>query len=240
MTNHSTDPIHFANPEELIACYEVGVSVKQLSDDLGLSRPLITRFLKRNGVKLRGSTEVNRRMAKERSPEERQRNARAAHDAVRGKKQSPEYLVKRALMKEQTCFSQSHYERELLGAIQASGLAVRPQAACGKYNVDILVDEGLAVEIMGGGWHLNKRHQARNRTLFDCGFDRLDIWPTSNHHINPNACIDRIQEMLSFRKSNPNGVRRYDMIYADGKPRTFRDPSRINVFIPEGINLLLR
>lgn len=124
--------------------HEAGLSVIDICALTGLrSHNSIRRKIKAAGGVMRGNLI---RMKRE-GPEGRQRLTRAAHDAIRGKKKSEGWLLRRAAARVRVI---GIGEEEVLFAIKAAGLNTEAQWPCGRYNIDIAVGDTVAVEICTG------------------------------------------------------------------------------------------
>ena len=212
------NPINLVN---LIQKYESGISPNKIAKDAGVSRTAIRNLFIRNKVQIRNNTEANGIMMSQRTKEENIKNTEAAHKAVKGKPISFERLCNLAITREKILFNQSPYEVSIKKELEKLIKNIRPQFACGKYNIDILTENLVATEIYGGGWHLAKDHIARDKYIIDQGFDRLDIWISKWHVFDSRMCVNKIISMIDFRRSNPTSLSQYQMIWCDGTVRTF-------------------
>lgn len=201
----------------MVTRYLAGESEKTLAAAFGVDRNGIRRRLLRAGVTPRGRSEsMYVRMART-SPEERARLASAAHDAVRGKPQSFDFLCKLAAGKEgRTDGSVSPAELRLADMLREAGLTVIHQKAIGPYNADIATGT-VAVEILGGSWHRSKKHGRRLRYILDAGWDVIYIWVDGRRHpLTPDAA-QYVVAHRKFREANPAAPRCYRIIRGGGQ-----------------------
>lgn len=203
--------------DDLISRYSGGESVKSLAESLGVSRNVITRLLRAEGIETRGrSAAMYTRMAQA-SPEERSRLSAAAHDAVRGMRRTDGELAEAARTREQRMLGNiSAAEVHLAEMLRAQGLDVTHQKAIGKYNVDVATGS-VAVEVLGGGWHRVKHHGKRLRYLLDQGWDVVYIWVDGVHFPLGPGAAEYVVSHVKFRKSNPTIPRCYRVVRGTGQ-----------------------
>ena len=205
--------------EALVARYLAGESEKALAEAFGVSRTAIRPRLLSAGVQPRGRSEgMYARMART-SPEERSRLADAAHDAVRGKAKTDDFLRERALGVERAgadwgnaSAAEAMFGRMLCDA----GHAVIHQKAVGPYNVD-LATGSVAVEVLGGGWHRSKLHGERLRYILDAGWDVVYIWVEARRFPLAGGAAEYVIAHLEFRDRNPAAPRCYRVVRGGGE-----------------------
>lgn len=202
---------------EIAAAYTAGESELSLSSRYGVGRGVIRRSLKEAGVEVRTMSQAGKVRAAKMSPEARAAQAAAAHEAVRGTKQSPELLERRALLREQRGGYDSEGETQLAQWLSEQGLQPVPQKAIGKYNVDIAVAP-VAVEVLGGGWHLEKRHHAtRTPQILDAGWHLTFVWNHEGGSALTEGAADYVVAFLDEVRRNPPPVGQYRVISGSGK-----------------------
>lgn len=169
--------------EQIVTAYLAGESESSLAKRYGTSRTVIRHRLAHAGIERRGRTAANRLMMATRSPEENRRNAEAAHAAARGGVQPLHRLEQRAIVREQLGWDAGNIGRgEIVVAryLEGLGFSIVPQRAVGIYNVDLAVNESVAIEVYGGGWHLTgrhaQRHPVRRDFLLGAGWSLLVVW----------------------------------------------------------------
>jgi very-short-patch-repair endonuclease len=187
-------------PPESIDAYLAGESVLALASRYGVSRQVVNRHLRLAGVKQRNSQEAALLRASRMTPIERKRQAVAAHAAKRGKRESEEQRERVALSREANGAGISDTERTIMEWLAEAGITALPQKAVGRYNIDLAID-GLAVEVLGGGWHSSKKaHANRTAYLLDRGWRVLFLWTERRHSATP-AVVDAIR--IAMRSSAP-------------------------------------
>lgn len=201
--------------------YLAGETEQSIAKSLSVSRSVIKRRILSVGVRRRGNSEARVLMWQRiQSPADRMRIVSAAHDAIRGKRQSLEHRTKTAKTREIKKSSIGRGEILLADMLEKVGLNVTLQKAIGPYNVDIAVHEGsLAVEIFGGNWHNSFSHARRFRErcdyLLDCGWLPVIIWVTKHFPLEKRA-VDYLVA-LSQRQGFGKTIRREEhVIRGDG------------------------
>src|SRR5690606_34733996 len=92
-----------------------------------------------------------------------------------------------------------------------------PQKAIGKYNVDFAVAP-VAMEVLGGGWHLAKRHHAvRTPQILDAGWHLVFIWDHEGRSALTAGAADYVVTFLKQVRRNPPAVGQYRVISGDGQ-----------------------
>lgn len=188
--------------KNLCRCYIEGESEKAISDRLNIGRSVTRRVLVENGVEIRSMSASAYPRQSRATPEERRKNAEAAHAAVRGTRQSFEHLCKRAATNEQRGLM-SKYERTIFDALQRFNPI--PQKAVDAYNIDLaFAERSVAVEVFGGGWHKGGRHAKRFRKrtdyLLNRGWEVIIVW-VIKHYPLTKGTIDYILARLKIPRS---------------------------------------
>jgi len=202
--------------------YKAGESVKALADKAGCTRFRVNRILDDAGIVRRGSAAANRLMVSKRSSAENTRNTKAAHNAVRGRRQSEQHRCKIAATREQRQLGVSGSERELVSLLSAQGLSVTCQKAVGRYNVDVAIDAArIAVEVFGGHWHTCRRHSERFRKrcdyLLDRGWLPVILWVTGDYPLGSGA-VNYLVALTQAGSGDEAGRRQEHVLRGDGKP----------------------
>lgn len=213
-----TAPNTSIDVDDLVRRYIAGESEKALAELFGVSRTPIRRMLLNAGVEIRGrSAAMYQRMAAT-SPDERARLAAAAHDAVRGKPKTPDFLRARAAGVERQGASHGNASAAEVGfgeMLRDAGRPVIHQKAIGPYNVDLAAGS-VAVEILGGGWHRSKRHGERLRYILDGGWDVIYIWVGRRFPLGSGAAQYVISH-CEIRDGDPTAPRCYRVIRGGGE-----------------------
>ena len=209
--------------DEIVRLYNAGESAYALSLRFGVSRPVINRRLSEAGVVIRSCSEANKLSATHRTPEEKRRYAQAAHDAVRGKPQSEQALCNRAIGVQRAFRGfASPYEADIAEQLTLAGVKFTPQLAVGPYNLDFGIDDNIALEVFGGGWHAGGHHalrfDKRSKYLFDRGYTIVICWITLKERFDPSAVADYIVRLRDVLRSDPASRCKHYVIGANGKP----------------------
>lgn len=205
--------------DDLVKRYSRGESEKALAKVFGVSRTIIRNRLVKAGVQPRGRSEAMFIRMANTSPEERARLATAAHDAVRGKPKTPEFLLARAAGVEKQGARHGNVspaELILASDLRNATLPVVHQKAIGPYNVDIATGT-VAVEVLGGGWHRSKLHGKRLRYMLDAGWDVIYIWVDGRRSPLRPGAAQYVVAHCEFRDGNPALPRCYRVIRGGGE-----------------------
>lgn len=210
-------------PSEFIRkLYLSGTSEFALARRFHVDRRTMRKRLLEWGIRPRGMSEAQTVRARQMSPQQKARQVAAAHDAVRGSRQSFEHRRKIAIARERNGVGISRGERLVAEMIEARGYSVTLQKAVGCYNVDIALDVApVAVEIFGGTWHNGGHHAGRFRKRFDylinAGWYPIIIWVTKDYPVEP-AMIDKIVALAEKISGNKAPIRKEQMFWGNGKP----------------------
>jgi very-short-patch-repair endonuclease len=210
------------NIDDLCRSYGSGSLESDLSKKFGVTYQAIHRWLVKRDIPLRSISESHRIASARASKEERARRATAAHDAVRGKRQTLEHRCKIAKSIEKNPIMANRDEIMCAAALEERGFQCTIFKAIGKYNVDIAIAEpSIAVEIFGGYWHTTPRHAARYRKRFDyllnCGWLPIIIWTSTIVPLGPGA-IEYIVALAEKIRRGESIGRQEQMILGNGKP----------------------
>lgn len=213
---------HNLNINNLLGLYQSGMSEKKLAEKLNVSRSVIRRRLIENNISPRGRSESMYIRMSQTSKEERAHLTKAAHDAVRGTRQSFEYRCKVAKTREINRVGIGLHENICLELLQEYGLSCIPQKAIGPYNVDIAITKpAIIVEIFGGQWHTSDGHARGFRKRFDYilnqGWIPIIIWVTKYYPLGIGAIKYVVTLAEKMRRGEPMR-RKEQMITGDGKP----------------------
>jgi very-short-patch-repair endonuclease len=196
--------------DAVVAAYLAGESSKSIHQRLGISREAVRNELKRRGIQPRSKSGAMFMRMSRTSAEDRKRLAEAAHAAARGKPQSQETREKIALTRHGRQTNCGPFEEELTDVLQAAGFTVQRQAPIGRYNVDLLVNDAVAVEVTMGGSEGTPNHRERTKHLLDrglhafyLGFAEVDI---------AVLCLPYIITDLHILCSDPAAPREYRVV----------------------------
>lgn len=139
---------------QIIYYYQRGVASYLIAKKLGVSNNYIRNVLKRHKIKIRSPKTANRITASRRTPEENKKITAKAAEANLGSIHSASHRNKLALSREKKPTIDPVYEKPLIELCKKSGIAVIPQKAFGRFNVDLyLPEKNIIIEIFGGGFH---------------------------------------------------------------------------------------
>lgn len=209
--------------DELVSLYLSGESERSLSKRYNCARLVIKAILKDIGITRRNNADANRLMMSRRTREENIKNAQAAHMAVKGKPQTEEHRRKIAASVERNGGNIGFGEKILSDIFIEKGLIITPQKAIGRYNVDIAIEEfSIAVEVFGGGWHIQGRHAFRFRkrmdTLIDSGWIPVIIWGKKASKDTFVGAAEYVISLVDRLRSGESVPRQEHVISGDGNP----------------------
>lgn len=209
---------HLVLPDaEIVAAYEAGESEYSLSRRLGVSRDALRKRLTEYGAQIRGRSQAGTNRTAGMTADERLAQAAAAHDAVRGTKQTMEQLLARSQAREARGLTDSDGEQFLHDALVRRGLVPVVQKSIGKYNVDLAVAP-VAVEVLGGGWHLAKRHHAvRTPHILNAGWSLLFVWNHEGDSALREGAAEYVVSYLEEARRDPSLVGEYRVISGSGE-----------------------
>lgn len=208
---------------EIVDAYARDESEKALAERYGVSRNVIRAVLLRNGVAPRNRSAGMYARMRQTPAEERLALAAAAHDAVRGAKQTDEHRGKTAKTLEARGNANiSAKEIQLAGMLEARGIVVARQTAVGRYNVDLTLPS-IAVEVCGGNWLFaeGRRNGRYCRKIMDLGKAGWHVIIAQLGTLGGKTISDRlVDELVAFAQfagRNPSAPREYRVIGGDGK-----------------------
>lgn len=135
------------NIDDLIQRHLSGESVNKIAQSLGIARITINRWFAQNGFVARNHSESESIKWSLMTPEQRQKQVKAAHNAIIGKAKDNDLLKKTAKTREQTKQYIGKGELELKKAIEKKGISVIAQKAFDRYNIDLAINDSVAVEV---------------------------------------------------------------------------------------------
>lgn len=218
------NPTRIPMPDDFLPRYEAGESLFALAKSYGISRTALFRWLEVAGVERRSYSDAQRIKASKMTSAERSAQAKAAHDAARGRTVPFMEKVRRAFDKEWKAFN-GGVEYSRLEALMDKWLTDRDvkhvfQKSIGPYNVDFYTFSGVAVEVLGGSWHGSKarriKEAERAKYILDLGLNMVFVWSTTNAAM-VEACADEIVSIVDFSRRNPSVRGKYWVIRGDGK-----------------------
>lgn len=212
-------------PSGIVERYESGTSVLELANIYSVSRPTVTRWLTEAGCELRGRSEAGLVRASKMTPEERARQAEAAHDASRGSHLSIETKLKhsRTVELNASIDRASKGERIITEKFISLGYDVTLQKSVHIYNLDVAVGNRFAVEVLGGNFHSmrsrREKETERLEYLISSGWRLVYLWDTKVVPIT-DAAADKCVSILKMTSIDPSPDGEYWVVRGDGKVTT--------------------
>src|SRR3989304_3615217 len=157
--------------------YRSGMSSYALSKHFGCTQNAIMNTLRRLGAKVRIRSEAGRLRVSKESSEYRAKTAEKGASKRRGRKETKEALMIRAITKQRFQVKIGQFESELSDRLRASGLQVTQQLAVDRYNVDIAVPP-FAIEVhhtAHSPWSRDRLIR-RSEDLRNLGWHVVYIW----------------------------------------------------------------
>lgn len=221
LLNGRRSPRRLTLPEEEICRrYVSGETEQALAKAFNTSRRTIATRLQENGVTHRTQSETQRIRAIAQTPEQRSAQARAAHEAVRGREHSFEEKCQRAQTRQIKQLGISAHEALLCYWLAERGFSSIPQCAIGPYNTDLAIHP-VAVEIYGGGWHSGGRHFARvaerTRYILDQGWNLIFVWVDRRKWPLTIGCAEYLIAFLEQASIDPSLRGEYRVIRGNGQ-----------------------
>lgn len=209
----------FLPESRIVADFKRGDSVNALAAQHSATRPAINRVLTKHGVEKRNRSEgMYARMAQA-STEERLALSVAAHVAATGRNPSEAEMLLRAQTRERKGWTErtSLRERQLHAWLKEFGHDATVEKAIGRYNVDFALPP-VAVELLGGGWHLQRRawHKQRGKQIIDAGWSLIFVWSDAKNVISRNAALE-IVAIAEEARRNPSTIGEYWVVRGDGE-----------------------
>ena len=218
--------IEIPNLDNLINRYLAGETEQKLAREVGIDRGVLRRNLIKSGITPRTMSQAISLRMSQMSIENRHAITANAHIAAKGRHAPIEELEARAIVRQNSCSTQSPTERKFINLIRKKGITVTPQKACGKYNIDIAIEsDSIAVEIYGGSWHATGRAAFRDKKripyLLDAGWHLVIVWVDNARYPLTIKAINYIIALMQSIRLNEPLWREYHMIRGDGQLMTF-------------------
>lgn len=204
---------HNAKPFPKDVClklYRQGASVKALSEKFGIPRQTITESIKRAGIRVRGRGAANVIRFLDASEELRKAQTKSANDAARGAKYDLAHLEALALKKARRVGA---CETELQRQFLDRGFDVEHQAAVSKYNLDLLINGTVAVELIKrstGKKSRRAQYFERLEYLLNRGLRVLELHFRSDDEILGN--LENIVSDVDLLSRNPSSLGQHRVV----------------------------
>lgn len=205
--------------EEIVRLYEGGMTKKGIAELLGVGAMTISKRLEEHGIMTESRSNAMRTRLSRMTAEQRQDLSRAAHEAVRGMKRSHEDLCRRAASKAAAGKPGSIEEARLGEMLRARGISVSHQACIDKYNIDLLVEGAIAVEVSGRpkkGMNA-ERIPKRVEHILDSGLAMLLVWSNTRWFPITEDVAEYAISLLDLVRRDPSALGKYWVVWGDGK-----------------------
>lgn len=200
---------------------------------------MIRRIVNDADYPVRNLSDANRLMMRHRTKEENMRNTEAAHAAAKVRVMSLNEKRRRARTRELKQAHASTAEQLMAEWLRQRGYSTCLQKAVDVYNIDIAIDDRIAIEIYGGGWHASGDHAARAPKRFDLllseGWLVFIVWVDGRHYPLMPGAADAIWTEIQTTSFPHVGRGRYVVLRGDGSEfvRGSNDVSMLNVKPPK-------
>jgi hypothetical protein len=142
---------------QIIYYYQRGIASYVIAKKFGVSNTYVRNLLQKKGIPLRSHNITNKMSAARRTPEENRAITKKASEANLGSVHTATHRAKLALSREMNPTIDPTYELPLVTLCNKLKIAVVPQKAFSKFNVDLYLPEyNVVIEIFGGGFHNKK------------------------------------------------------------------------------------
>jgi len=221
--------VDYSNIRDWVERYESGVSMKTLSDTLGISRDALTRQFRKRGVRIRGRSEAERLKWESIRRSGRAavvRQCSSAWEARRGQTVALSTKIQQArtrYIRLNRC--RGAYEDEISAALLEMGYSVAQQFPVGPYNLDLaMTPDPVAVEIQSSNHRRSGSsiRQDRIEEILDSGFAVLIVYVPNRASLAVEATCDKIAAFTDLVREEPSIVGQYGMIGSDAQPFTPR------------------
>jgi len=229
-----TKKIEFPNANDIIERYISGISINQLSKELFVSRPTITRLLKSNNIQTRSQSESETIKWANMSEQQRKRQVQKAHQKCRGRLISTAEKMKRAKSAYLSAFKAGGHEFEIIEILKEFGVDAIGQFNFGIYNIDISIHGmPIFIEVQSSNYGLFKTPKFHKRTKYIIDSKKFLLYVVvdqSNKRILLESIAHKIISYINRFSSGEAICGKYAMIGRDGNtfPSTCYDFSSYN------------
>lgn len=166
--------------QKLIELYNDGVSVLQMSHLLNVPRPTLNRRIIKLGLKVRTGTEANLIRFGKMTELERKSLTKKCNKERRGYRYTQTELIELAKKRTNKSCNAGFFEFDLALILMELGYKVEIQKGCGKYQIDIVVNDKYAIEIgkcMSYSVHTSadQINNERVAEIFSSGYKLIEI-----------------------------------------------------------------
>lgn len=235
-------------PDEMIkSLFLEGWSVQALAKHFKVARGTITHHLQKLGIKSRNRRDASLIRMSKLSINERKQLVKNANDTLRNKPTNIERLKKAAHFRGINPYNRifGFGEEDFYNILIQNGFSVEKQAAFDIYNIDLLVNNTIAVEISSScrnPFRINK-HAEKIKKLINSGYGVLWIFACTKDEIILN--LSNLITYFNRTCTDPSFIGQYRVIRC-GVQRITRIrnergqfacvPSPVNPFIEERTN----
>ena len=189
----------------------------QIAKKLGVQPEFVLRCFEELKIRAPTPSESNKLRMSKLTPEQRKNLTKKAHAARRRGIKSDRELFSKAVSKQRTGAYIGAREVEVTKQLRARHLRCTPQFAWKRYNIDLMIDEHLAVEIHIGGHPANASSALRKICdLRSSGISVLYLWFTSKSSNLSKLAIEEIVTFHQLTRSNPTPLGQYRVIRSNG------------------------
>lgn len=166
--------------QKLIEYYNEGISILQISHLLNVPRQTLNRRIIKLGLKVRTGTEANLIRFGKMTELERKSLTKKCNKERRGYKYTQTELIELAKKRTNKSCNAGFFEFDLALILMELGYKVEIQKGCGKYQIDIVVNDKYAIE-MGKGMTYSVHTSAdqinsdRVAEIFNSGYKLIEI-----------------------------------------------------------------
>lgn len=194
--------------DDAVRRYEAGEGVYQLAPELHVKPSRLKRLLKEAGVHIRSRSEARQMEwklidASGRREEEVALRLSVSHARRVGMKFPMKWRINMAKARAGSTWgpSRPYHEREIVGELDARGVAVSYQHPIGPYLVDFALNErAVAVEIQRANWTLNvvprrTLHKERLEYILNDGWSLLVVYCPPLRRRNRTIVVERFDRV---------------------------------------------
>ena len=210
--------------DDLIKRYVAGCSENQIANECGVSRTVVTRWLREAGIVRRSQSDAERIKWSFMTDECRRAQVARAHAATKGRVRSDAEVARSAASNFRNQTRKGRGEDAVAAICSGFGIAVEQQYPVGRYNIDVAMHElRVAVEVVGnwpkpGGGTVPYRKRVEH--LFDLDWCILWIDATNKRSVDTIAVGKHLLALADAARRNESVAGRQWVIRCDGESAT--------------------
>lgn len=201
---------------ELISLYSQGWSVKKLAEKFSVSRAVIADRLIQQGIQPRNRSEAMFNRMKFTTKEERKYLIAKAHEVIRDKSLNRECFKKGAITRQENIVKKfvGFGEEILQRKLSKIGFKITPQFAFDTYNIDLVINGSIAVEVKLGSptYFTTKKFKVKTEKLINSGFGVIWINFANRDWIKNRVALRNLVTYLQEFSLNPSSIGQYRVI----------------------------